>query len=56
LVIACISFWYMDLCQFLYTTNKIEIQAFLFFSYLNRTAVVIDIINGFIEIEKDKGI
>jgi hypothetical protein len=39
LVIACISFWYMDLRQFLYTTNKIEIQAFLFFTYLNRTAV-----------------
>jgi hypothetical protein len=32
----------MDLCQFLYTTNKIEIQAFLFFSYLNRTAVIYD--------------
>jgi fructose/tagatose bisphosphate aldolase len=29
----------MDLRQFPYTTKKIEIQAFLFFTYLNRTAV-----------------
>jgi hypothetical protein len=46
LVIACISFWYMDLGQFLYTTNKIEIQAFLFLSYLSRTAVMIIIFFG----------
>jgi hypothetical protein len=34
------SAWYMDLCQFLYTILKIEIQAFCFFIYLNRTAVI----------------
>jgi hypothetical protein len=40
-VITCISFRYMDLAQFLYTTKKIEIQVFYFFTLLNRTAVVI---------------
>jgi hypothetical protein len=40
LVIACISFWYIELWRFLYTILKIEIQAFPFFIYLNRTAVI----------------
>ena len=31
LVITCISFWYNDLAQFLYTIKKSEIQVFLFF-------------------------
>jgi len=39
-VITCISFWYIDLGQFLYTIKKIEIQVFYFFTTLDRTAVV----------------
>jgi sugar phosphate isomerase/epimerase len=35
----------MDLCQFLYTIKKIEIQAVSFLPYLNRTAVIE--LNGF---------